>query len=54
MATKKWSEIRAQKFTPTELRQIDQEVESELLKRDLRAMREAAGPTQEELAQRVE
>jgi hypothetical protein len=41
MATKKWSEIRAQKFTPEELRRIDREVESELLKMDLRALREA-------------
>jgi transcriptional regulator with XRE-family HTH domain len=54
MATKKWSDIRAQKFTSEELRQIDREVESELLEMDLRALREAAGLTQGELAQRVE
>jgi predicted transcriptional regulator len=54
MTTKKWSEIRAQKFTPVELRAIDQEVESELLEMDLRALREAAGLTQGELAQRIE
>ena len=54
MTVKKWSEIRAQKFTPEELRQIDQEVERELLEMDLRALREAAGLTQEELARRVE
>jgi predicted transcriptional regulator len=54
MMTKKWSDIREQKFTPEDLRQIDQEIESELLEMDLRALREAVGLTQGELAQRVE
>lgn len=54
MTTKKWSDIRAQKFSSEELRQIDQEVESEILEMDLRALREAIGLTQGELAQRVE
>ena len=54
MTTRKWSEIRAQRFTPEELRQIDQEVERELLEMDLRALREAAGLTQGELAHRIE
>ncbi|HWM93766.1 MAG TPA: helix-turn-helix transcriptional regulator [Thermoanaerobaculia bacterium] len=54
MTGKKWSDIRAQRFSPEELRQIDQEIESELLEMDLRALREAAGLTQGELAQRVE
>ena len=54
MAAKKWSDIRAQKFTAEELHQIDQEVERELLEMDLRALREAAGLTQGELAQRVD
>ncbi len=54
MTAKKWSDIRAQRFTAEELRQIDQEVESELLEMDLRALREAAGLTQGELAERVE
>ena len=31
MAVKKWAEIRAKKFSPEELRRIDQEVEAELL-----------------------
>jgi hypothetical protein len=30
MTTKKWSEIKAKKFTPEELRQIAQEVQREL------------------------
>jgi transcriptional regulator with XRE-family HTH domain len=54
MTAKKWSELRAQKFTPEELRQIDEEIESELLEMDLRALREAIGLTQDELAKRVE
>ena len=54
MAVKKWAEIRAQKLSPEELRRIDQEVEAELLEMDLRALREAVGLTQEELAKRVE
>lgn len=54
MTAKKWSDIRAQRFTPEELRQLDQEIESELLEMDLRALREAAGLTQGELAQRVD
>ena len=40
MAAKKWSDIRAQRFSSAELR----EIESELLEMDLRALREAAGP----------
>jgi predicted transcriptional regulator len=54
MTAKKWSDIRAQRFTPEELRQIDEEVEREILEMDLRALREAVGLTQGELAQRVE
>jgi len=54
MTAKKWSDIRARKFTPEELNQIDQEVERELLEMDLRALREAVGLTQGELAQRVD
>jgi DNA-binding transcriptional regulator YiaG len=54
MAIKAWSDIRAQRFTAEELRKIDQEVEGELLEMDLRALREAMGLTQGELAQRIE
>jgi len=54
MTAKKWSDIRAQKFTPEELNQIDQEIERDLLEMDLRTLREAVGLTQGELAQRVE
>lgn len=54
MTTHTWSEIRAKKFTPAQIQQIDDAVEQELLEMDLRALREAAGLTQEELAQRVD
>jgi hypothetical protein len=46
MTAQKWSDIRAQKFTPEELREIDQEIENELLEMDLRALREAVGLAQ--------
>ncbi len=48
-----WQEIRAKRFTPEQVQQIDDAVEQELLEMDLRALREAVGLTQEELAQRV-
>jgi predicted transcriptional regulator len=54
MKLHKWKDIRARKFSPDRLRQIDQEVEKELLEMDLKALREAIGLTQEELAQKVE
>ena len=53
MTVHTWQEIRAKKFSPDQLQQIDNAVEQELLEMDLRALREAAGLTQEELAQRV-
>jgi hypothetical protein len=34
MTARKWSDIKARKFTPEELRQLDQEVASELLEMD--------------------
>ena len=53
VATSTWQEIRAKKFSLAQLQQLDDGVERELLEMDLRALREAAGLTQEELAQRV-
>ena len=44
MTATKWPEIRAQRCTPKELRQIDQEVERELL--DLRALEAHASPAE--------
>jgi DNA-binding transcriptional regulator YiaG len=54
MKLHKWQDIRAKKLSPEKLRRIDKEVEQELLEMDLRALREAVGLTQEELARRVE
>ena len=54
MKLHKWKDIREKKLSPEQLRRIDEEVEQELLEMDLRALREAAGLTQEELARRVE
>ncbi|MCB0241435.1 MAG: helix-turn-helix transcriptional regulator [Anaerolineae bacterium] len=51
--TSNWQDIRTKRFTPEQLQQIDDAVELELLEMDLRALREAAGLTQEELAQRI-
>ena len=54
MKLHKWKDIREKKLSPEQLRRIDGQVEQELLEMDLRALREAAGLTQEELARRVE
>ena len=51
MKTKSWRDIRARKFSPHKLQEIDRAVEDELLEMDLRELREAAGKTQEELAE---
>jgi transcriptional regulator with XRE-family HTH domain len=53
MPVQRWRDLREKKFTPEQLREIDQAVEEELLELDLRALREAIGLTQEELAQRI-
>jgi len=54
MKLNRWNDIRAKKLSPLELQQIDEDVERELIEMDLRALREAVGLTQEELASRVE
>jgi DNA-binding XRE family transcriptional regulator len=51
MKTKRWRDIRARRFSPQNLEEIDGAVEGELLEMDLRELREAAGKTQEELAE---
>ncbi len=53
MTVRTWKEIRAMKFTPDHLQEIDDAVEQELLEMDLRTLREAMGLTQDELAQRI-
>ena len=54
MTTRPWQEIKTQKFTPDQIQEIDTAVEQELLEMDLRALREAVGLTQDELALRVD
>lgn len=54
MKLRTWQEIRSKKFSPDQLKEIDAEVERELIEMDLRALREAMGLTQEELAAKVE
>jgi DNA-binding XRE family transcriptional regulator len=51
MKTKPWRDIRAPKFSPHKLKEIDRAVEDELLEMDLRELRAATGKTQEELAE---
>jgi len=54
MRLHQWNDIRAKKFSSERLQRIAEEVEEELLEMDLRALREAVGLTQEELARKVE
>ncbi len=53
MKTHKWSDIKAERFSPEEIETLRKEALQDLLEEDLRALREAAGVTQEELAERV-
>ncbi len=48
--TKKWSEVRAKKFTKAELAKIDAEVARDVLEMQLAELRELAGRTQVEVA----
>lgn len=50
MATKKWSEIRDKKVTPEQLAKADKWVRDEVLKMDLRELREFTGKTQAQMA----
>jgi DNA-binding XRE family transcriptional regulator len=54
MKTHKWSDIKAERFSPEEIEKIRKEALRDLLEEDLRALREAAGVTQEELAEKVD
>ncbi len=46
----RWQDLKKKKLSPTQLEQIDREVEQELLEMDLRAIREMAGKTQVDVA----
>ena len=49
-----WPDLKLQKFAPTEMHQIDQEIDRELVEMDLRALRNTANLTQESLARRMD
>lgn len=53
MTVSTWQEIKAKKFSGDQLQQIERQVEQELFEMDMRALREAVGLTQDELAQRI-
>jgi predicted transcriptional regulator len=54
MKLHKWSDIKAERYTPEQIEKLRQEALRDLLEADLRALREAAGLTQEEIAEKVE
>lgn len=53
MGVRKWRDLRREKLSPETLERIDREVEAEIIEADLRALREALGLTQAELAERL-
>lgn len=48
-----WRAVKAERFSPKEVAKIREEAVQELLESDLRALREAAGLTQEDVAERL-
>ncbi len=50
-STRPWRELRAERFPPDKLAELDREVAAELLELDLRELRKARGLTQQEMAQ---
>lgn len=53
MKTHKWSDLKSERFSPEDVEKLRKEALRDLLEEDLRALREAAGVTQEELAEKV-
>jgi predicted transcriptional regulator len=53
MKTHRWSDLKAERFSKREIESIRKEALQDLLEEDLRALREAAGITQEEIAVRI-
>ena len=49
-----WEDVRRRKLTPGEIEENDRAIVQELLEMDLRALREALGKTQEEVARLAE
>jgi predicted transcriptional regulator len=54
MKTNKWKDIRSKDMSPEQVRRLELEALTELVEMNLRAIREAAGITQEELAAKVD
>ena len=50
MKTKKWADIKVKGRSTEQVARLDAEIEQEVLVMNLRALRESAGKTQEELA----
>ena len=50
MKTKKWADIKVKGRSTEQVARLDAEIEQEVLAMNLRALRESAGKTQEELA----
>jgi predicted transcriptional regulator len=53
MKLHRWKDIKAERFTPAEVEKLRLEAIQELVESDLRTLREAAGITQAELAERT-
>ena len=51
MTTHRWKKVRARRLSETQRDRVDAEVRSELLEMALRDMREAAGRTQQDVAE---
>jgi predicted transcriptional regulator len=49
-----WKSLQAERFSEKEIETLRQEALTELVESDLRALREAAGVTQEEMAAKVD
>ena len=49
----KWQALKARKLTSAQIEKVNREVADELLQMDLRELREAAGITQNEMAERL-
>jgi len=54
MALKRWNDLMAKKYTPEQIGERRKRAEAEIEMSNLRALREAAGKTQAELAELVE
>lgn len=54
MATRRWADIKAKRFSSEKMAEIRRQADADVLEMNLRALRETIGLTQEELAARAE